>query len=447
MNKVDADTKKISGNPSKLFFIEMLTRDINLSDCILDLVDNSIDSFIRSENFDVSGLIHSRKKKSPSRTYCIDISITKFKVGISDNCGGISNEHARNEVFRFGTTNTKTKQAGLSVYGIGMKRAFLKMGKHIEIKSSTVSDWFDMIIDVDKWKSQREDDWSFRFRNNGTKKTHSEKTGTNIEITNLYPDIRSSIGDATFATSLESKLTATYGLYIASGIQIRLNGHNIKFKLPEIAMAADLIPAQRTVRFGEVEIQIYAGLSHAKDRKPHGWYVFCNGRMMAEADQTKVTGWGDTLPQFNPKYNHFVGYVNFQSKNVYALPWTTTKNALVEESPVYKKAKMEMAIVSRPITSHLDSWYSNSEAKEEKASERAIHTQATAVPLTELRQKAAQFSLRAKKPKQIDQVSISYRRPKKHIDQIRNHLETPDMTAREVGEHTFDYFLKMQAEE
>ena len=33
-------------DPSKAFFIEMLTRDITLSDCVLDLVDNSIHCLI-----------------------------------------------------------------------------------------------------------------------------------------------------------------------------------------------------------------------------------------------------------------------------------------------------------------------------------------------------------------------------------------------------------------
>jgi hypothetical protein len=40
--------------PSKAFFIEMLTRDITLSDCILDLLDNSVDSLITKANLDVS---------------------------------------------------------------------------------------------------------------------------------------------------------------------------------------------------------------------------------------------------------------------------------------------------------------------------------------------------------------------------------------------------------
>ena len=33
----------IEGNPTKKFFIDMITRDISIEDAIVDLLDNSID--------------------------------------------------------------------------------------------------------------------------------------------------------------------------------------------------------------------------------------------------------------------------------------------------------------------------------------------------------------------------------------------------------------------
>ena len=40
--------------PTKGLFLEMFVRDLSLEDCILDLVDNSIDSLTRSRKIDVS---------------------------------------------------------------------------------------------------------------------------------------------------------------------------------------------------------------------------------------------------------------------------------------------------------------------------------------------------------------------------------------------------------
>ncbi len=42
--------------PRKNFFIQMFTKDIGLEDCILDLIDNSIDGLIRSRKIKLSAL-------------------------------------------------------------------------------------------------------------------------------------------------------------------------------------------------------------------------------------------------------------------------------------------------------------------------------------------------------------------------------------------------------
>ncbi|WP_202949120.1 hypothetical protein [Halomonas sp. KM-1] len=43
-------------NPTKSFFVKMLTRDITLEDCILDLIDNSVDGAWKSEGSQPMGL-------------------------------------------------------------------------------------------------------------------------------------------------------------------------------------------------------------------------------------------------------------------------------------------------------------------------------------------------------------------------------------------------------
>ena len=40
----------IDGNPTKKFFIEMITRDISIEDAIIDLLDNSIDGATQINN-------------------------------------------------------------------------------------------------------------------------------------------------------------------------------------------------------------------------------------------------------------------------------------------------------------------------------------------------------------------------------------------------------------
>ena len=65
----------IEGNPTKTFFIQMITRDITINDAIIDLLDNSIDGASKlKENNDFSDLY-------------IDITINRDEFIVKDNCG------------------------------------------------------------------------------------------------------------------------------------------------------------------------------------------------------------------------------------------------------------------------------------------------------------------------------------------------------------------------
>jgi hypothetical protein len=46
-----------SAEVRKQFFIDMFTRDISLEDCVLDLIDNSIDSYLLKHGISISQLI------------------------------------------------------------------------------------------------------------------------------------------------------------------------------------------------------------------------------------------------------------------------------------------------------------------------------------------------------------------------------------------------------
>lgn len=51
------NTSIIEGNPTKKFFIEMITRDISIEDAIIDLLDNSIDGATQINPNDLSGFV------------------------------------------------------------------------------------------------------------------------------------------------------------------------------------------------------------------------------------------------------------------------------------------------------------------------------------------------------------------------------------------------------
>ena len=125
--------RKANANPTKAFFVRMLTRDISLDDCILDLVDNSIDGAWRNSGQQPSSLAVD----SGLHDYRVALEISECHFAIADNCGGITLDDAVDYAFTFGRREEQERgEYTVGVYGIGMKRAVFKLGNDIQINST-----------------------------------------------------------------------------------------------------------------------------------------------------------------------------------------------------------------------------------------------------------------------------------------------------------------------
>jgi hypothetical protein len=83
--------ENVNASPTKRFFVSMLTRDIELRDAILDLLDNCIDGILRTRS-EVADL------ERPYAGYWAKIIATPGKFAITDNCGGIPKSIAPKKV-------------------------------------------------------------------------------------------------------------------------------------------------------------------------------------------------------------------------------------------------------------------------------------------------------------------------------------------------------------
>ena len=132
----------IQGEPTKKFFIEMITRDISIEDAIIDLLDNSIDGANKINQNDYSGLR-------------IELKISDDEFYIKDNCGGFSLETAKKYAFRFGRPDeAPLRNNTVGRFGIGMKRSLFKIGKKFIVESETNDDHFKVDVDVDEWSQK-----------------------------------------------------------------------------------------------------------------------------------------------------------------------------------------------------------------------------------------------------------------------------------------------------
>jgi hypothetical protein len=431
-----------SAQPEKRLFISLITRDISLADAVLDLIDNSINSAI----------IAQRKKLQSPKDYIkllelkpgndiseINVRLSEKEFFIADTCGGIPMKLAEDQVFRFGRAqSSEEKSSGdtLSVYGIGLKRAVFKMGDHVQITSAHPDGGFFMDMHVHKWERLEQNQWSIPIEDYS--KPRNEPYGTRIQISKLYPDISNRIADGKFKGELASRIARTYNYFLERVVRVKINGE----KVEPIDIAFGANTASEIFSSGGVAAAVMAGISVPKGKfhvaDTAGWYVFCNGRAVAFADKTAITGWGTFLPSFQPKHRPFLGLVFFTSENPELLPWTTTKSSINQESAVWQHALRVMGTVGKQITGFLDKRYSDDGTEISK--DELLEAAGKAVSAFE----AVSTQKRQFKPAQAKRelTSVQFAVKKSEIDKVKVYLGRRTMSNTEVGRHTFDYFLE-----
>lgn len=430
-----------NAKPTKEFFINMITRDIGLDECIFDLLDNSIDGAKRGTSND------------PEKRYAgfhAKIIINKDQFILTDNCGGISLNDAVNYAFHFGRRSDAPPTEGQSIglYGIGMKRAIFKMGKDIKIKSATElksAEAFQTHIVVDDWAAT--DDWDFTLN-----QWDADFVGTEIEIKSLREGTSSEFSDEMFLNKLRRDIGKYYSFIIQDGFEIFVNGKIVAaydFRLRHSSEIAPISLLYSDNVDTDVTVRITAGLAGAipddvsdpelgvKDAEYWGWFVVCNDRVVLAGDKTDKTVWGDSgFAVWHPQYNGFMGIVEFSSSSPRKLPWTTTKRQIDDTTPIYRRAVVKMKEATRTFTTYTTA----RKADLDKARQSEI-----AAPLTPIRNLATQPAMKLpvfQSPNAVQMATISFQRPKKEVARVAESLGNKNMTNRQVGLETFKYYLE-----
>jgi len=434
---------KIHAEPTKNFFINMITRDIGLNDCIYDLIDNCLDGATQ-EN------LRLKKESDDLKGYFADIEITKDKFSIKDNCGGISIDEATNYAFHFGRKDNDPQigRKSIGLYGIGMKRAIFKIGRFIVIKSETFNEAFKVDIDVENWAISPK--WEFEL----VQQTVTGNLGTTITITKITNDISASFNDEAFINTLNRNIAKYYALFMEKGFKVKLNGKSIKPYIYKFEVSEDIIPANFTYidEPSNIEVQIISGIAasppddfsaEVKQRNPEnwGWYVVCNDRVVIAGDKTSDTIWGDNgFTRWHPQYNGFMGMVKFTSDDASLLPWTTTKREIDQSSGVYRRALIKMKESTKPITNY------TSARKENKEEAKSIESKAVATPVFNL-SKSTTIRTPVFKASPKKTTIIQYNKPIEIVEKVAKSLGSKRMSNKDVGIKTFNYYVENEIED
>jgi hypothetical protein len=288
----------------------------------------------------------------------IDVDYNARSIVVRDNAAGIDFDSALHEVFRFGhSADYAQSKDRLSVFGIGMKRAIFKMGNKISMVSDHRGGGFELELNVKKWAKEKSVPWTMPITK---RKPNPSATGTTITISELHEEVQRRLADSRFHSELVDKFGKVYSYFLGRIVEVYVNKKKVDGTTFEIGKNF----SHDKFRANGVACSVTAGIASAAagDKYPAdtaGWFVFCNFRTVIYGDKTPLTGWGATLPLFQPKHRPFLGIASFTSADLEALPWTTTKGSINEDSLVWQEAKLRMVAVARPVLRLLDERYSS----------------------------------------------------------------------------------------
>lgn len=430
------DLTKVDASPTKAFFVEIITKDIQLDEAIQDLVDNCIDGAKRlrpGTDADYTGLM-------------VTLEIGQDCFRINDNCGGIPLDVARKYAFKFGRAKGFQRTShSVGQFGVGMKRALFKMGDNFSVVSVEPEYSFRIDVDVPAWAAD-DVNWDFDVADLVAAPHAVEATGTEIRVDALDPTVAATFGQDAFVRTLRHDIRVVQQHPMRMGLSISLNGEAIiptEWQLKEGEGIASAYCRYQDDLGAESPLvtRLYAGVGDSS-RAHAGWYVFCNGRCILEADQGATTGWSEItdegvgVPKYHGQFARFRGYAFLDSEDASILPWNTTKTGLDLESDAYRRLRGRLIEITRPVIDFLNSLDAE---KDLEAADKVLSlaiTRASSVVLEKLAERPT-FVYTAPPKRGPALARISYQMPQGEVDELKDALGAHGN--KDLGEKSFAY--------
>lgn len=365
---MSSEARLVHAAPTKRFFVSMLTRDIELKDAILDLLDNCVDGIQRQlRHADLGGKAYTG--------YWAKITATPNQFSIEDNCGGIPLKVAEESAFMLGR-NAGTKPDEdlhtVGMYGIGMKRAIFKIGRDAVVFSNPKNEdsAFEVAISPSWMES---DEWDLPLKLIGKP---SGEFGTKITIKELNDTISRSFDStqSSFLSELAISISQFYAIIMGKGFRVFLNDVEISPASLMVLYSGQenaVDPYVFTATVNDVSIEMAIGFKRPlasqqeqdeeadqpRSSNEAGWTVICNDRVVLYNDRSQLTGWGrGTVPRYHTQFIAIGGIVEFRSQNLYGLPLTTTKRGLNTDNEAYLTALDYMMEGLKKFTDFTNKW-------------------------------------------------------------------------------------------
>ena len=448
---------ELYGGPTKRFFISMLTRDIELEDAILDLIDNCVDGAMRHRNTEILS-------KTPYFGFWAHLTLSENNFRLVDNCGGIPDDRLDN-AFRLGRPQSADDMdlPTIGMYGIGMKRALFKIGREATVETSS-KDGVRKITYTKEWMDDNAKDadhrWDLQISTSGPRKTK----GVTVNVPSLRKEVKRQFCNEAFNARLMRKIGQHFGYLIMRGFEIKINNTKVgpstlklyAFKGRKNALNPfdyesykDGVRTKVTVGFHwrlprpeELEDEELA----PRSRENAGISVVCNDRVILSNDTTFRTAWGTrSVPKFHNQFLAIGGLMSFFSNDAEKLPVSTTKTGIDMESEIYDHALSQCADGLKVFTAFTNKWKGRVPETAEIFDKAELCDGYFDIDLAKTKGRAiARYGGKRFKPalplpvRDHNLKRITFTRPKDHVDLVSEHIFAEIRSPSEVGEQCFD---------
>lgn len=346
-----------------LFLAETLTTDIELTDALFDLIDNSIDAARdqilrqKSVKFDSYGL------PADYSGYHIRLRFSSNSITVKDNCSGFDEDTLTNSAFITGKRSNH--QFGIGHYGLGLKRALLKAGRSFGLVTDNGVARYRALFDSVSFSGNEKN--QIPARRYPTK----NKTYSLFTVSGLFTDIKHQLEDQAWFDYTIKKLGVRYGIFIDKGLQITVvnsmvDDHmtrRIQSSIPSLRKGKPLTPFSDRMssegldvyfNVGVHEKYIFAGEEGNSARKngtlseTYGLYFISNDRVIVDASLDKKHGF---ITSWHNDYSGFICLIRMIGNNPGKLPWNTAKTELKLGSSAFISIKGKVELLAKEYRS------------------------------------------------------------------------------------------------
>lgn len=344
------------------FLADTLTTDIELTDALFDLIDNSIDS-ARNE-------ITSNDYKKDERGlpidysgYVIKVRFSRDSIVVEDNCIGFGSETIENDAFYTGKRSNH--KFGIGHYGLGLKRALLKAGQTYGLITDNGQFLYKSKFTQSSFSSDGQSDLlADRYGTTGRKRTK-------LIVSNLHQNVIEQIRNKEWVENAINELSVRYSIFLRKGLKIVVVNSQQKFSdtLSIIAsvplIRSDNLISQATDSYNtdSVKCDFSVGIHESykfpgewnhnqKDNeeltKSYGVYYICNDRVIVAASTEDKHGF---TTQWHSEYGGFICLAHVTGENPRDLPWNTAKTEIKINSPLFLEIRKKIEPLAKKYRS------------------------------------------------------------------------------------------------